>query len=333
MKNLNDIAVDLFDKLRSRFPSISIGDSEGLVTNKPEDARYFDFTYQDDSVDLGKVAVYIDETDGLTILFNDDMLKKQSQSVKNSWYKFLKQMRTFAKKRIMNFDVRNIDKNIFKKRDYGFLSSNRTEESRMNESKMYGNEKHSYEILDSAKLIIAHNKQINTEQVGARTRNIDKIYIENSERERFKYPYRHLSGARAMARHVAEGGNPYDDFGKYILTLSEEMWKLRKFKNYVNRSPIVAEGLDDYMEAVQQRVETVKKTINNLRNKKAYYETIESYTVPVLEEVPSEVKEKWIDQLTIRQFNEELADVFPYIYRLISESAPRELELEEYIDI
>ena len=36
-------------------------------------------------------------------------------------------------------------------------------------------------------------------------------------------PMKHINGARAMARHVAEGGNPYDDFGKHIIVLSEEL--------------------------------------------------------------------------------------------------------------
>ena len=31
-----------------------------------------------------------------------------------------------------------------------------------------------------------------------------------------------------MARHVAEGGNPYDDFGKHVVGLSEELAKLTK---------------------------------------------------------------------------------------------------------
>ena len=70
---------------------------------------------------------------------------------------------------------------------------------------------------------------VNDEKVSGRIRHIGSIYIESSEGERFKYPYKHLNGARAMARHVAEGGNAYDDFGKHIVSLSEEMAKLRKF--------------------------------------------------------------------------------------------------------
>tara|TARA_B110000211_G_C14009969_1_gene522635 strand:- start:371 stop:1378 length:1008 start_codon:yes stop_codon:yes gene_type:complete len=40
----------------------------------------------------------------------------------------------------------------------------------------------------------------------------------------------------------------------------------------------------------------------------------------MMEDVPTDVAENWIDQLTIKQFNEELADVFPYIYNLVSEA-------------
>ena len=40
----------------------------------------------------------------------------------------------------------------------------------------------------------------------------------------------------------------------------------------------------------------------------------------MLEEVPEDVSNSWIDELTIRQFNEELKGVFPYIYRLVSEA-------------
>jgi hypothetical protein len=41
----------------------------------------------------------------------------------------------------------------------------------------------------------------------------------------------------------------------------------------------------------------------------------------MMEDLPTDVAENWIDQLTIKQFNEELADVFPYIYNLVSEAS------------
>jgi hypothetical protein len=79
---------------------------------------------------------------------------------------------------------------------------------------MYGTHKTSYQRIGNARLAIKHTQPINVESIGGRSQKIGAIYIESPEGERFKYPYRHLAGARAMARHVSEGGNAYDDFGK-----------------------------------------------------------------------------------------------------------------------
>jgi len=120
--------------------------------------------------------------------------------------------------------------------------------------------------------------------------------------------------------HVSEGGNPYDDFGKHIVGLSEELSKLRKFKSYMNRSNVMAEGLAGYMEVVNERIEAVKKTAHALQSKAKYQEAFKNFDNTVLEQVPEDVSNTWIDELTIKQFNEELKDVFPYIYRLVSEA-------------
>ena len=133
----------------------------------------------------------------------------------------------------------------------------------MAESKLYGTSKISYQDIDNARLVIKHTESVNQEQASGRTRSVGKIYIESADGERFMYPYKHLNGARAMGRHVAEGGKPFDEFGKHIISLSEEMGKLRKFKNYMGRSAVMAESLSDYTVAVNERIATVKKTIEN----------------------------------------------------------------------
>ena len=70
-----------------------------------------------------------------------------------------------------------------------------------------------------------------------------------------------------MARHVAEGGNQYDEFGKHILGLSEELNKLRKFKTYMTRSGVMAEGLSGYMDVVNERIDAVKNTVHKSQRK------------------------------------------------------------------
>ena len=318
MKNLDLIAEELFNKIRGRFPSVTLGDAEGKVTNVPTDARFFDFDYKEGDINLGKVSVSLGEN-SVEIMYSDSFVSEQDDVTKENWYNFLKEMRQFSKKRLMTFDTRNINKSNLDKRDYKFLAQNRGEET-MSESKMYGTNRVSYQKVDGARLVVKHTESVNTEIAGGRTRSIGKIYIESADGERFMYPFKHLSGARAMARHVAEGGKPFDEFGTHIVGLSEEMNKLRKFKNYMGRSAVMAESLAGYTDVVNDRIKSVKKTIESLQKPSYYAEAIGSFEAAVMEDVPADVKENWIDQLTIKQFNEELSDVFPYIYKLVSEA-------------
>ena len=320
MKDLNKIGEDLFNKIRGRFPNVTIGDAEGNVTNEPTQARFFDFEYTDGNRPLGKVSVNISEDNGMTVIYSKDFVANEDELTQSNWYNFLKELRVFSKKRLLDFDIRDINKSNLTKRDYKFLANNRPGEGTMTESKLYGTGRVSYQNVDGARIVIKHTENINQELAAGRTQHIGTIYIESAEGERFKYPYKHLSGARAMARHVAEGGNAYDDFGKHIVGLSEELSKLRKFRNYMGRSAVMAESLAGYMDVVKERITTVKKTIEHLQRPAYYKETFEAFEAPVMEDVPEDVAENWIDQLTIRQFNEELKDVFPYIYKLVSEA-------------
>ena len=315
MKDLNKIGEELFSKLRGRFKNITIGNAEGITTNMPSESRFYEFTYGDQG---GKVSVSLDE-DGVVVMYSENLFDSNSASMKTKWYDFLKEMRVFAKKRMLNFEVRDIEKSNLEKRDYKFLS-NKNGDNTMTESTMYGTSKTSYQNIADARICVKHSESINQELAGGRSQKIGSIYIESANGERFKYPYKHLNGARAMAMHVAEGGNMYDDFGKHIVGLSEEMNKLRKFKTYMSRSSVMAEGLADYMDVVNERIETVKNTVARLQNKKYYKEATENFQSVVLEEVPEDVATDWTAQLTIKQFNEELKSVFPYIYKLVSEA-------------
>ena len=46
----NNVATDLFYKIRSRFKGLKLGDETGVVTINPENARFFDFDYMQENV-------------------------------------------------------------------------------------------------------------------------------------------------------------------------------------------------------------------------------------------------------------------------------------------
>lgn len=317
-KNLELVADELFGKLRTQFPQIQLGDEESNRTNDPKSARFFEFDYKRNNVSLGSVSISISDQDGLVVTYSNDIVENQPDGVKKNWFNFLRELREFSRQKFMNFETRDISKTNLDKRDYDFLSKQHGETT-MTESKLWGGSKTSYQDLGETRLIIKHSQPVNTDIPAGRTMHIESIYIENAGGERFRYPHRHLNGARAMAQHIGHGGNPYDDIGQYVVSLSEEMSSLRKFKGYVSRTPVVSEAMGSINNRVIERLEEIKQEIHQLQKSTFYKTFAESFTKLESKEIPDEIVNDWIDRLTIRTFNEELKNVFPYIYKLVGE--------------
>ena len=331
--NLDKIALDLYGKIRTRFTDIKMGDENATVLSKKEDipkARFFEFEYKNNGESLGTIAITLDEDDGVVVQTSGELANKQNEGI----FKFIRGLRSFAKDRLLNFDIQNIGKNQLDKRDYEFQSKRKeTPMAPVTESKLYGTARMSYQDLGEAKIIVKHSQPINPDLAAGRTMYIDSIYVENADGERFKYPYKHLNGARALAEHIKAGGKPWDNIGKYITSLSEEMAQLRKFKGYVGRNESLSEAMNDISSCVNDRIEAVKKEVHNLQRPAYYQQFAESFTENEDQEIPEDILNDWIDRLTIRTFNEELKTAFPYIYRLVGENiAVKELNPDDLLD-
>lgn len=149
---------------------------------------------------------------------------------------------------------------------------NRIKEAR---NPMSGSQKSSYQNWNSARLIVRHTKPVNEEIVGARSRNIQKIFIETAEGERFKFPVNHLAGARAMARHMGVGGTFHDKTGSHIINMSEEFKHLQKINHHIfaNRTTLEPVAFN-LREAIQNR-------LNNIRADLGTFMTIRGYSYRV----------------------------------------------------
>ena len=319
--NLDKIALDLYGKIQTRFPDIKIGDENAAVLSSKSDipnARFFEFEYSEHGEPLGTIAITLDIDDGIVVQVSGDLVDDDNETTHHSAYKFIRSFRQFAKNRLLNFDVQNIGKSNLDKRDYQFQA--KPKELTMMESKMFGTSRISYQDLGEARLIVKHSQPVNTELPAGRTMHIQSIYIENIEGERFKYPFKHLHGARALAEHIKHGGNPYDEIGRHITSLSEELNQLRKFKGYVGRQAQISEAMGSVTNRAIERIEEVKKEIHNLQRPAYYAQFAESFTAREEKQIPEEVMNDWIDRLTVRTFNEELKGVFPYLYNIVDES-------------
>ena len=313
MTGLDSIAKQLFEKIRSRFPKIVMGDENGAPTSDEGQARFYDFDWVVNGENQGAVSISISEAESLKVYYSQNMLENLPEPIENEWYNFLKEMRFFAKKHMMGFDTRDIAKSNLDKRDYQYLANKQVQESTM-----YGTTKSSYEELDKTKLIIRHKKEITPEQSGARTRHISSLFIENESGERFKYPFAHLAGARAMARHVANSGVPHDDFGKHIIATSENIAKLTAFKRFVGKKDFMNTTSNDIIEGSNLELDNLRSHLKKLQGQGYYVQSKENF-IPV-ESTGEELGEDIINDLTnaftIPQFNEELKYMFPLLHSI-----------------
>jgi hypothetical protein len=345
MDATSNIATDLFYKIRSRFTNLKLGESSGEITINPEDARFFDFDYTENDKVIGHVSISLAEASSMKIYFSSGITEGMDDGQKEGWYKFLREMRLFAKRRLMSFDTRDVAKDMLDQRDYAFLSQHSTPtpvsndtitkpvgEGMMNESNMYGTKTQSYQKLLDTRLIIKHNKTLEDDSVpGARTRNIGALFVENEAGERFKYPFVHLAGARAMQRHVANGGLPYDNIGKSIIKMSEEIAQLKNFSNYVVRNDLMNSDNNSVVERSATTLEELKNTVKRLAKQSHYEAYVENFVEADSLEIPEDVVEQYTEQFTVKNFKEDIKDVFPILYRLMQEQ--RDEDLVGYNDI
>jgi hypothetical protein len=334
MNATNNIAVDLFYKVRSRFSGLKLGTSEGTITINPEDARFFDFDYKDGEKVVGHVSISLAEENSIKVYFSTGITESMDTDQKRGWYKFLKELRSFAKRRLMSFDTRDIAKDNLDKRDFAFLSQNsqpknsqkhiiqkHVGESIMSESAMYGTKTVSYQKLENTRLIIKHNQALNDDMApGARSRNISGLFVENGDGERFKYPFIHLEGARAMQRHVANSGLPYDDIGKSIISMSEQIAQLRSFSNYVARNDLMNSNTNGIVEQSAAALQKLREQLHKLTKQKHYEAYRESFQPQAALEIPQDVVEDFTDKFTVKNFKEDIKAVFPILYRLMQEN-------------
>jgi len=313
--NFERIAQDLVQQMSTRFPSMKKETVDGEPIDGKEhrdsDARKisFDFTNRRNGEKLTNVSISLSDADqkpALLVLWNKNPRDK-------SWVDFLDELGDFAQSHSLDFKLQNPSQSNLDKRDP-------IGEGNMNESRLSGTSRTSYQEIGEAKIIVRHSQPVNYNAPNGRTQHIERIFIENAVGERYAYPVKHLNGARALAQHVSQGGTPHDDIGKHVVSLSEELAKLRFFKNYVDRSEVISEAMGTIHSKVIERIEQLKKEVHSLQSPKNYALFKESFTSRPSRVVPEEILNDWVDRLTLRIFNEELKAVFPYIYSLVDES-------------
>ena len=67
MREIEKIAEALFDKIRSRFEGVSVGDEKAKATLDPSKARFFNFDFVSNGETFGNITVSLADDSALKI--------------------------------------------------------------------------------------------------------------------------------------------------------------------------------------------------------------------------------------------------------------------------
>lgn len=343
MKPIQIIAQDLFDKVRSRFSNLEMGDEAGAVTIDPAEARFFDFDFVSEGNDLGRVSISLNDLGSLKIYYSQGITENQDDPAKKIWYNFLKEMRMFAMRRLLRFDTRDIAKTNLDKNDFQHLAATQGPKEEpemtttMNESRwsQKSTKKTSRAVKGSTEVIVRHANPVDEEYAGSRSqrKNIKAIFIQNRDGERFKYPFIHPAGAFAMAQHVDHGGVPHDPAGKAIITMSEQIAQLQEFQRKIQRTSLHDDAMGITERAVG-RLQELKARIEALSKRHHYEGWIAEFnetemTDNELQELDAVTMEEYKSKFTETNFKEELTGFFPLLHSIMREA--NKVNLEDYV--
>ena len=335
-------AQDLFNKIRSQFTNIRLGDENGAATADPSKAVFFEFEFTEDADTFGSVSISLADGENMKVYYNRDLVSKIDEDSRDEWYAFLKELKDFAVEHQLRFDVRDITKSNLTKQDYQNLADTNktvntdemseeltriTELAGVNEG-LTGSAKRSYENLDATKLIIRHTGKVDETVPGARSRQIQSLYIENEDGERFKYPMTHLAGARAMMRHVANGGRPHDEFGEHIIKTSEDIAKLNSFSRFVSNKDQLNDNAGDIISQTKLKLENLREYMKNLSKQKHYEAHCKTFRKSEDQELDDDTVAKLREKFTMTNLDKRVEDAFPLINKVMAEleNAPKEEE-------
>jgi hypothetical protein len=349
-KEIESVSEALFDKIRTRFSPVTLGDSKAKATDDPSTARFFNFIYCSNPVDdvedgyapeateFGRVTISLIDEESLKIYFAQNIMEDMSEHQRKEWYEFLRNLRQFARRNLLSFDTRDINKSNLDIRDIKQQAKTDdtigASEISVTESKMYGRPGRPYNSfakVGSITVAVKHKDKVDEAIRGSRSRHVESIFLENDIGERFKLEHTNLHGAFALAEHLNNGGALHDDFAGHINGMVSEMAAMRHFVRTQKLREFEDAETADMTHAAVERFKSLQKTLRHLRSPRYYddYKTNFEDSTPEEEEIDiEELKERFVKKIYDQRFD----DALPYVYRAYKnhKATRAETELDEW---
>jgi len=261
--NKKQVSEKIFNLLKGFGYEIKSFDAEGNNEVDPQESTRF-------VVDEPNILVRLD-------LNKESIILNTSEDLSD--HKIRPMLKELSRDYLLNFDYNVFGKRLKAKGELQDAEKNSEKDMadvmEASLGKLSGSTKTSYQPLENVKIVLKHKKAIDEEIRGSRSRNIHSIFIQRGE-ERFKLPENNLAMARAMARHVQQGGEVFDMVGESIVNMAKDLNRLREFVVYVRRSNIVNEANAEYVELAIENINNIKTTFKKLQGAKSYATAVEN---------------------------------------------------------
>lgn len=253
MADLNVVATEVFQTLRSFDYTVRPYDEHGMSVAEPADARRMMCYPKNLMVSL------VDDDDNSRITLN---LGKSVHI--NDIMGLVQKLRTIATKYNMIFKAQQYGRQITPN-DFAQLASISEDTAMQMGEGMYGTSRSSYLKMENARMIVRHKSRIDDSRIGARGRCVETVFVENKLGERNRMPTPSLMAGRAMTQHVNQGGSFVDPVGQQIGSMAMQYSNLG-----VGAGAAISEAASLVREACQCKMGKLREAFARLTRPSSY---------------------------------------------------------------
>lgn len=236
----------------------------------PDAADMFTFDWVADSgKNYGTVVCLLGADNNFEVYFGDNLGRGMEFDDKADWYQFLDQLRNFAKRNLLRYDLQNLRRLKYTMAGMAAIKEGLFEG-------YYGNKKVSYAGEPTqARLMIKHDRTLGEND--ARFRYVESLFIETVAGERFKLPFKKLAGGRAMLEHVRHGGTPYDARGQHIVEMVEQINVLSQFRR-AHQGRVFEGAAGELVAETAEYLNRLRHNLKAVSNDRGYTQYFESWS-------------------------------------------------------
>lgn len=302
----NSSGQTLYDLLVTKDFEPEILNSSGKPVTDPNQAELFSFDWKTENKNYGAVVVLLGQDNELEIYYGDNLAQTMESGDRDAWYDFLSQMKQFAVRNLLTFKLNNINRLKYTMQGMAAIQEGLFEG-------YYGKKNISYSDQPKrTRLMIKHNRDLGEGE--ARYRAIESLFVETADGERFKLGFKNLTGGRAMARHVAEGGNPYDAFGQHITQIMSEINTLGRFIRGTANKEFGADA-HRILESAIRHYQDLKAKAKQMISQRGYTEARQAFDPAAIRE--SELAVEQIRNMFVEQrVDSRIEEALPLLAKL-----------------